>query len=432
MRDVIVLFFTLGSAYLGLTRPWTGVLALAVFAYLNPHTYAWGFSSTLPVYSIVFLSTVAGMFGKSRREPFPWTRETVLFLLLLAWFTLSTFWAPDHPDLAKEQWLKVMKIYLGIFPTFFLINSRAKFHWLVVTIALSFGLVGLKGGIFALGTGFHYRVWGPENTFYGGNNEIALAMCMALPLIMLCAKQMQSAKAKLFFLATFFFSICSIISSWSRGGLLALIAVLCAMILTGRRKWLSVPLLVVGLTVAVPNLPEEWFSRMHTIETYEEDISAQNRLKAWRFGADKVMQHPVTGGGFKTFRDALTGPHSAYFGIAGEHGFIALSIWLSLLFGTMIALERLRRRAALHLEALWMLDYARAIQISLLGYAVGGAFLEVAYWDIFYHLGALCVLLKVLLAKIELAEARVAEAQPAWRRVPARPDASAGVEGVAA
>jgi len=401
MRDLIVMAFTFGSALLGLTRPWMGVLALAILAYLNPHRYAWGFSRSFPVYYIVFIATAAGIFLNSRdRQPFPWTRETGLFLLLLAWFTLTTLLFPDVPSAAKDQWIKVMKIYIGIFPTFWLINSKERLRWLVITIALSFGLVGLKGGVFALGTGFNYRVWGPDNTFYGGNNEIALALNMMLPLFLLCAKEAKRMPIKYFFYAVFFFSVCSILSSWSRGALITLCAVLGSIVLTTKRKYLAIPILIVGVFFFLPKLPDEWFTRMDTIQIYEEDASIQGRFRAWDYAIHRASESPLTGGGFETFIVGW-GPdaHSAYFEILGEHGFVALGLWLSLLFGTMVALQRLRKHA-LQVECFsWVRDYARAIQIALLGYAVGGAFLGVAYWDIFYHMVALCVVMKVLLRK---------------------------------
>src|SRR3972149_6834646 len=234
MRDLAVLIFMIGGAFFGLTRPWLGVLSLAILGYLNPHRYAWGFSTTMPVYFIVFGATAAGILMNSQdRQSFPWTRETKLFIILLAWFTLTTFLSPDFPDAAREQWSKVMKVYIGIFPTLWLINSRERLRWLVIVIALSFGLIGLKGGIFVLGTGFNHRVWGPPGTFYGGNNEIALALNMVLPLLILCAKEVQNINIKLIFYAVFVFSIFSIIGSWSRGGLVTLCAVLGIMILMG-------------------------------------------------------------------------------------------------------------------------------------------------------------------------------------------------------
>ncbi len=398
MRDLAVLIFMIGGAFFGLTRPWLGVLSLAILGYLNPHRYAWGFSTTMPVYFIVFGATAAGILMNSQdRQSFPWTRETKLFIILLAWFTLTTFLSPDFPDAAREQWSKVMKVYIGIFPTLWLINSKERLRWLVIVIALSFGLIGLKGGIFALSTGFNHRVWGPPDTFYGGNNEIALALNIVLPLLILCAKEFQSKTIKLFFYAVFVFSVLSIISSWSRGGLVTLCAVLGIMILMGKRKWLSIPVLVLAITFALPNLPEEWFERMHTIETYEEDASVQGRFAAWQYAIDRALASPLIGGGFETWRGGMRDVHNSYLEVMSEHGFVALLLWLSLLFGTVIALQRIKRKAMVHEETAWMKDYALAIQISLTGYAVGGAFLGVAYWDIFYHLVAICILLKVML-----------------------------------
>jgi hypothetical protein len=56
----------------------------------------------------------------------------------------------------------------------------------------------------------------------------------------------------------------------------------------------------------------------------------------------------------------------------------------------------------------WMADLAAMIQVSAVGYAVGGAFISLAYFDLIYHLIGVVVILKVLLIK-HLAE-KAAEA----------------------
>src|SRR5210317_1109042 len=120
MRDLIVLALTFGSSFLALIRPWMGVLALAVFAYMSPHRYAWGFSRDFPVFFIVFIATVLGMLLNSKdTQSFPWTKQTITMLFLLVWFTLTTFLSPDFPIEAKNQWIKVNKVYLGLIPTLF-------------------------------------------------------------------------------------------------------------------------------------------------------------------------------------------------------------------------------------------------------------------------------------------------------------------------
>lgn len=192
----------------------------------------------------------------------------------------------------------------------------------------------------------------------------------------------------------YFFSICAIISTWSRGALLALFVVLVAIILSSKKKFRIVLLFLAALAVisVLPPeklksfLPAKWFDRMETIQTYEEDESAMGRIYAWKYAIRRANESPLTGGGFETFQIHGRDVHSAYFEILGEHGYIAFTLWCSLLFGTMFALERLRFRARYVRDYLWIRDYARAIQISLLGYAVGGAFFGAAYWDYFYHL----------------------------------------------
>jgi probable O-glycosylation ligase (exosortase A-associated) len=169
------------------------------------------------------------------------------------------------------------------------------------------------------------------------------------------------------------------------------------MILTGKKKWLAIPILLVGLFAFLPIMPEAWFERMHTIKNYEEDASAMGRLDVWKYAIDRAYDNPLTGGGFETFRNYIRDVHSAYFEILGDLCFVVLGLWLSLLFGTMIALQRLRKQA-LQVEGFsWIPHYAKAIQISLVGYAVGGVFLGTAYWDIFYHLVSFCVVMKVVL-----------------------------------
>ena len=95
--------------------------------------------------------------------------------------------------------------------------------------------------------------------------------------------------------------------------------------------------------------------------------------------------------------------HSSYVEILAEHGFIAFGVWASLLFGTMLGLTRLKAmtRGVAGLE--WVQNYTTMIRTSLIAYAVGTLFLGLSYWDIFYHLVFISVLVKKF-ALEELAE----------------------------
>jgi putative inorganic carbon (hco3(-)) transporter len=87
-------------------------------------------------------------------------------------------------------------------------------------------------------------------------------------------------------------------------------------------------------------MPQEWYDRMDTIKTYQEDASALGRINAWHT-AFNVAKDRVTGGGFEmfrppTFRQYAPEPfrvhdvHSIYFEVMGEHGFIGFGMFLLL------------------------------------------------------------------------------------------------------
>lgn len=185
-----------------------------------------------------------------------------------------------------------------------------------------------------------------------------------------------------------------------------------------RRKALFGILALMALPAMINFMPDHWFSRMETIKTYEEDLSAMQRVFAWQFGYD-IASSRVTGGGFGAFSgenyrsyspdlviEAMSygmpehlvyqAAHSIYFGVLGEHGFIGLILFLLMLLawwktaGTVVRLGRSRK------DLQWASDLAAMIQVSIVGYAVGGAFLSLEYFDLVYHLIAVTVLLRVL------------------------------------
>lgn len=395
MRDFVVTLFIAVWLPFAIASPWLGVILLAILDYLNPHRYAWGFSREMPFYFIAVIVTGAALVFTKDRWSVPRTRETGLLAALLFMFTITTALA-YYPTAAWEQWIKVLKIMVPILLTMMLINTRDKVFYLVLAIALSFGLIGLKGGIWWLSSGGAHRVYGPSGTQYGDNNHIGLALNMALPLLVASIRQADSRWLKTFLKAVFGFTIVAIVGTYSRGAFVTLGAVLFLLLITSRHKILAALMLVVGLSFITDYIPDQWFSRMESIQEYEQDHAAMGRIRAWEDGVRIANDRPLTGGGFGAFAGAWTGSHSGYIGILGEHGYPTLAVWLSLLFGTMWALGRLRRQAAGVPDLAWVQDYARMFQVSLAAYAVGGAFLNVGYWGFFYHLVGMTAILKVL------------------------------------
>ena len=409
MRDIAISIIVFGLLPSVLRRPYIGVLLWSWIGYMNPHRLSWGFAYNFPFAYIIAIATFIGILFSKEPKRIPMTPVVVVLVILNLWFLVTTLFA-IYPDAAWHEWNKVIKIQLMVFVTLMIMNDRKRLHALVWVITLSIGFFGVKGGIFTILHGGQNMVLGPPGSFIEGNTEIALALVMILPLMRYLQlnaanKWIQRGLGIAMLLAGL-----SIIGSYSRGAFLAGAAMAGFLWLKSRNKaWMSIALVIV-LPFMFAMMPDKWFSRMGTIDTYQEDASAMGRINAWWFAFNLAKDRPLVGGGFNTFeRDLfyLYAPvpedfhdaHSIYFEMLGEHGFVGLGFFLLvglLAWRTGSQIIQLSRD---HESQKWAYDLASMIQVSLLGYAVGGAFLGLAYFDLFYHLVAILVVTKIVVSK---------------------------------
>jgi probable O-glycosylation ligase (exosortase A-associated) len=157
-------------------------------------------------------------------------------------------------------------------------------------------------------------------------------------------------------------------------------------------------------------MPQKWFERMETIRNYREDQSAMGRINAWGFAYNLARDRPFVGGGYEAFRAELFAyyapdpedvhdAHSIYFEVLGEHGFVGLFLFLGLGLLVWRSCSWIRRQARGDPELEGFSDLARMTQVSLVGYAVGGAFLGLAYFDLYYNLVGIVILAKTMVGE---------------------------------
>jgi hypothetical protein len=112
----------------------------------------------------------------------------------------------------------------------------------------------------------------------------------------------------------------------------------------------------------------------------------------------------------------VTDAHSVYFEIMAEQGFIGLGLFLAIGIFSLQACGSIIRRTRGIADLAWMNDLARMMQVSLIGYAVSGAFLGLAYFNYYYALLAIVVgLTRVLNQEAEvgtLSPDRIASIRP--------------------
>jgi probable O-glycosylation ligase (exosortase A-associated) len=408
MRDILITAIVLIGLLYTLRRSHYGAYLWAWLSYMNPHKQCWGFAMTMPFAYATFVVTAVSMFLSKEPKRIPWTRETILLVIFILWMTITSFMA-FYSNLAWEQYSKVVKIQAGTFMTLMLITSKERLRILVWIIALSIGYYGVKGGIFTIVHGGQYRVQGPTGTFFSGNNEMALVMIMTVPLIRYLHLTETKQWVKQGLAGAMFLTTIAAFGSQSRGALVAMAAMGTMLWLKSRNKFMTALLIGVSVTAAVNIMPEAWFERMNSIKTYEEDESAMGRINAW-WTAFNVAKANVTGGGFEmfrppTFRQYAPDPrkihdvHSIYFEVMGEHGFPGFFMFMGLMALTWFKASSIIRACKRDPERKWASDLAAMIQVSMIGYAAGGAFLGLAYFDYYYHLIAMTVITWTLVNK---------------------------------
>lgn len=434
MRDLILLIIVFGSIPFILARPYIGVLMWAWLGFMNPHRLAWGLASSLPLSAIVLGGTAIGLLFSREPKRLPWSGMLVVWMLLILWMNVSTFFALI-PENSWIEWDRTMKIQIGVLLTLLLITSTERIKLMLWVTALSLGFYGVKGGIFALFTGGNYLVMGPPKSFIADNNSLALALIMIMPLLRYLQMQEKQKAVRLALVAGMLLTALAIVTSHSRGALLAGSAMAAVLWFKSSGKLKSGLLMLIAVPAIVSFMPEAWFERMATIQTFQQDDSAMGRINAWGFAINLANDRPLIGGGFDSFKqelfdryapnpEDLHDAHSIYFEMLAEHGYPGLVLFLALGFLALRTGTRIIKLCGDRADLAWARSLAAMLQVSLVGYAVGGAFLGLAYFDLLYHLVALMALTRAIVE-------RQAIAAPDVTQLDKRPEQSVPVRGAA-
>jgi probable O-glycosylation ligase (exosortase A-associated) len=214
--------------------------------------------------------------------------------------------------------------------------------------------------------------------------------------------------------AAFVGGIPTVLFTYSRGALVGLIVVMLLMLLESKRRLVLISVLVLGAAVAVPFAPDAWKARMNPTRSDAVDASAEGRLNAWGFAWHLAEEFPIAGGGFETFTPELFqryaphamdvhGPHSVYFGVLGEHGFVGLGLYLTLVAVCFVSTFRIGRLARA-LDDPVSESYSKMFRLSLVGFLTSGMFLGRAYFDYYFTIVGCIVILNRLLREQAIEE----------------------------
>jgi len=431
LRDLALLLIVFGSLPIILLRPFVGLLVYSWLAYMRPHDMVWG---DLPPLSLfVALTMLTGLVLKIGEEKwFKLRPQTVLLITLGLWLGLSSLLAVD-PGVARPWAVRMWKLLLIAVLTTGLVQSHRRFRLMYLVIAGSLGLLGLKYGLYVVVRGGGRISSGPGG-FFPDSNGLALALCMAIPLIVGAALTESQPAIRKLFVVLAVFSAAAVVFTFSRGGLLALAVVLVILFARSGRPiavGLVATLALTGiLLTTTEKFQQSYMNRASSVSEYKQDESMRGRFREWDIAMQVFSDHPLVGVGPNNLQlvrhfyihdgSSYLTTHNSFLQMLVACGLPALALFAAALAVSIWRLERLRKNS--HLP--WARTYASMLQCSLIAYSVGGMLGDGAYFDLTYHLIAMTVSLELA---VETAETRVESLELVtsspnrewWREAPA-------------
>jgi O-antigen ligase len=337
--------------------------------------------------------------------------ETKAFIALIIVSVLYTPLARNN-FWALQISLSLITSFLTYMAIISFVNSKKRLrfflnYWLFIGVLCA--IKGIFDGGKIIGSGF-----------LGDENDFALYLSMMLPIAYL---NLFRENNSLFFKCFNIFSILAIgigiISSSSRGGLIALASVILFCFFYTPKKF-KIPIVLVGTIVLIISLKftsEEYRKDMATIAEGANESTAGERLYSWHCGLKMFVDYPLFGVGPGNFpwRFAEYEPpekwkgrshggraaHSLYFTLIPEFGLTGIICFFTMLFSPLKRFKFQYRFFERNLSSdrnnhQIFSEYKllrNIIFCTLVGYLTSGIFLSVLYyphfWIIIGYLGAL-------------------------------------------
>ena len=337
-----------------------------------------------------------------------------VYLLFLIWLGLGVLSAGTALDQRAAYWavFDLAKWFVTSLLIINLVDSLKKwqiFMW--VLLLLNFKLSQFQLRAFTAGFAdaydpdhFIHQGVGAGSGFFGNATDFGVAIVVVFPFALYLIFSTRSKLLKLVALGFTGAFILSILRSGSRGAAMALFAMAALAWFKSKRKLASAVMLAAFLVGFWVVAPPAWRERLLSAQDYEQDATAARRITLWKAGFSMLRDHPF-GVGINNFAVNLvtkyrppgveggaTAPHSIFVQAGSELGIGGLAVLLAvivLIFRRNQATRKLYRQA--HLDEPWILNFAHALDLSLLGFIVGGAFLTVLYYPHLYIILPLAV-----------------------------------------
>ena len=369
-----------------------GVFVYHFFATLRPQ-YIWMWALPRWQWSqFVAVPTIIAVLLYRAATPLPFktfTKGHLLTLLFFGWTTLSYFTAGDQ-DQAWLTYFVYLKMFIMFFVSAMVLNSTSALWRLTIVTATAVAYIAYEVNFLYFSTGYIAIYFNG----YGGldNNGAGLMLAMGVPLCLFIHLQTRAWWRWAF--AIFIPIILhAVLMTFSRGAWVALLLAAPLMFLRGKnKKQLAAAAIAIAISVpfmAGQEIRKEFFS----VESYEEDGSAQARFGSWKAAWLIALDNPIVGVGVRNspLHSHRYGAdqegrviHNNFLQILADSGFPALGLYVAVLLYTFTVTRR-TRKATRHLEddeSRMAYGVACSVEASLGIFIIGGLFLSLEVFEL--------------------------------------------------
>ncbi len=281
--------------------------------------------------------------------------------------------------------------------------------------------------------------WRLGDLYYYDANDFATLIVSAMPFGLYIVLAQRRPLLRLLAVLGLVVLAVGLTRSGSRGGFLALLAVVAFFLLgfTTIRARSRVVGLVVVLAVVFTTASDRYWTQMQTILNPDRDYnvaSDEGRIRVWERGLDYLAGRPVLGVGISNFQVAegtiapkarlrerglgvrWQAAHNSFIQVGAELGTPGLLLFIALFATAFASLRRVARHArGAEPPAADVSRLAQTLMAALVGFVVGAFFLSLAYTDMLYTLAALAVGLRKVASPDDLRIRHLAYRAPGWR-----------------
>ncbi|RME23308.1 MAG: hypothetical protein D6800_10020 [Candidatus Zixiibacteriota bacterium] len=285
-----------------------------------------------------------------------------------------------------------------------------KFIWMLILVNVYFALKGIENYLL----GIHQLSWQRTTGEVGGGyigdeNDFAMAMTITIAFAFFLFMKSRVWWQQIFLSGCILLYVIAIVFSWSRGGFVAMGAVVVYCIWFSGRRLISFAGLVLAAGLFLALVPSSYTKEMETITNTQEG-TAQARIEFWKAAFRMYADHPVIGVGahnggvhmpnYINSNNPATSWGRAFHGlipeVAADLGTFGLLFYALMTFWAFRALNRIRKRN-IDSEPQRQLHYlALCLTGGYIGYFAASMFLSTAYYPQFWTLFAVTTSLVVL------------------------------------